>query len=1033
MLYDKSRSERLSEELWHSPTSEYRGTPFWAWNSALDPDVLREQVSLFEEMGFGGFHMHVRQGLETEYLGKDFFKAVNACVDEAQRRGMLAWLYDEDRWPSGAAGGLVTKTKKHRIKALSSTPVKYKDAVKDYHDAEQSICPVYITAFSLNFDDNGRLVSYRQVGEDEECENKYYYYCVTARGSEPRYNYQTYVDTLSKDAMDCFKEITYEAFYREVGDRFGTTVPAIFTDEPQTNPCNIPESAFVNKRFNTAWTWDFAETFREAYGFDIIERLPEVFYRMADDSDLSLKYYYKRHLSERFCEAYMDNLGDWCGEHGVMFTGHLMCEDTLTDQAFRSFDAMRSYKNMQLPGIDILFDRRSFTTAKQCESVVRQMGKCGMLSELYGVTGWDYDFRGHKSQGDWQACLGVTVRVPHLAWQTMKGEGKRDYPAAIYYQSPWYKKYRIIEDHFARLNTVLTRGKAVSNVAVLHPIESFWMHFGSKAECSAEYEELNSQFVDTCNWLLLGSINFDYISESLIPELCRAPSAPLRVGEMEYDTILLDNCETLRPTTLAALTEFAKAGGRLIISGRAPRKILGKDSEEASALAELATVIGHSKFEILSALEPSRNVSIRVKDGAPTTNILHTHRRDGDREWIFLCNAYMPELAHIPTKTSYELELKGEFRASLYDTVSGDVLPISYTAKGGKTLVYFDMFDHDSMLIAFDKVEREESFTVPSVPRPTAEVSVPSVSDYSLSEPNCLLLDMPEWSIDGGELQPREEIMRLDETVRTSLGLPLKRTKCVQPWAVPDAPEDHKLYLRFTFESKIDYSGATLALENLSKSDVILNGNRQDTAPVGYFVDREIRTCRLGDIVKGRNTLEITMPFGLRTDVENCFILGNFGTAYIGREAFITALPERLAFGDAVHQGLAFYGANLTYESELTLERDAAVEFEISYYRGALVEVLVDGESVGHIWRAPFRLVTDKLTAGNHKVSYVLYGNRYNTFSALHTLLADKKGVYMGPDYWRSSGFGWAYEYNTRPMGILKTPVVKIIENSEVQ
>jgi hypothetical protein len=91
--------------------------------------------------------------------------------------------------------------------------------------------------------------------------------------------------------------------------------------------------------------------------------------------------------------------------------------------------------------------------------------------------------------------------------------------------------------------------------------------------------------------------------------------------------------------------------------------------------------------------------------------------------------------------------------------------------------------------------------------------------------------------------------------------------------------------------------------------------------------------------------------------------------------------------------------------------------------------VLIDGESAGHIWRAPFRLVTDKLSAGKHKVSYVLYGNRYNTFSALHTLLADKKGVYMGPDYWRSSGFGWAYEYNTRPMGILKTPVVKIIDN----
>lgn len=79
-------------------------------------------------------------------------------------------------------------------------------------------------------------------------------------------------------------------------------------------------------------------------------------------------------------------------------------------------------------GIDMLCDFHEYTTAKQTQSIVRQTGAEGMLSELYGVTGWDYDFRGYKLQGDWQAALGVTVRVPHLAWMTMKGEAKRDYP-----------------------------------------------------------------------------------------------------------------------------------------------------------------------------------------------------------------------------------------------------------------------------------------------------------------------------------------------------------------------------------------------------------------------------------------------------------------------------------------------------------------------------------------------------------------------------------------------------------------------------
>jgi hypothetical protein len=105
-----------------------------------------------------------------------------------------------------------------------------------------------------------------------------------------------------------------------------------------------------------------------------------------------------------------------------------------------------------------------------------------MLSELYGVTGWDFDFRGHKFQGDWQAALGVNVRVPHLAWQTMKGEGKRDYPASISYQSPWALEYKRIEDHYARINTALTRGQSKPRVAVIHPVESYGMLYSSKEE-----------------------------------------------------------------------------------------------------------------------------------------------------------------------------------------------------------------------------------------------------------------------------------------------------------------------------------------------------------------------------------------------------------------------------------------------------------------------------------------------------------------------------------------------------------------------
>lgn len=130
--------------------------------------------------------------------------------------------------------------------------------------------------------------------------------------------------------------------------------------------------------------------------------------------------------------------------------------------------------------------------------------------------------------------------------------------------------------------------------------------------------------------------------------------------------------------------------------------------------------------------------------------------------------------------------------------------------------------------------------------------------------------------------------------------------------------------------------------------------------------------------------------------------------------------------GDIVHQGYAFYGGNLDYNTEFDLENDCNVEFEISYYKGACVKVFVDGKDCGNIVCPPYRLKVDDLKAGKHKVTCRLYGNRFNTFSALHSLISDEHHVYTGPMYWSSSGDRWAYEYQTRPMGILKAPIIRV-------
>jgi hypothetical protein len=100
------------------PSAAFRGKPFWSWNGRLERTELLRQLGVMREMGMGGVFMHARTGLETEYLGREWFELINACADRAESLGLESWLYDEDRWPSGSAGGLATADPSLRLRYL---------------------------------------------------------------------------------------------------------------------------------------------------------------------------------------------------------------------------------------------------------------------------------------------------------------------------------------------------------------------------------------------------------------------------------------------------------------------------------------------------------------------------------------------------------------------------------------------------------------------------------------------------------------------------------------------------------------------------------------------------------------------------------------------------------------------------------------------------------------------------------------------------------------------------------------------------
>lgn len=1039
-MYLEHRPEKMREEDFRNPPARFRGTPFWAWNCTLKKENLRKQIGYFKEMGMGGFHMHCRTGMNTEYLGDEFMDMVSDCNETAKQKDMLCWLYDEDRYASGFGGGYVTKDIRYRERYLLFTPCRQDGYEKD-RETFQRKCRqgeepkgYFVMAYRVRLT-MGYLEGY--VAEQEESircgdgETIWYAY-LTVDEKSSWWNNQTYVNTLDKPALDRFIHITHERYYEKVGADFGKSIPAIFTDEPQFAEMENLNFAEEKKPVRLPFTDDFDESFQTAYGASLLEHLPEVIWEKGKDTAATFRYQYINHLTDRFVEAYAANVGSWCENHNLALTGHMKGEETLRSQTVFTGETMRSLRHFHLPGHDVLSDQRDYPTAKMAQSVSRQFGRFGALSETYGVTNWDFDFRGHKMSGDWQAALGIAVRVHHVSWLSMEGEAKRDYPASINYQSPWYKEYPLIENYFGRVNAALTSGRPQVKVGVIHPVESFWMTFGPYDQTYEKQEALENQYRDLCGWLTFGQMDFDYISEALLAEEtnCAFDSRGFCMGEMRYQVILVPGCITLRESTVDRLLAFAGSGGRVVILGEAPVCMDGVFSEKVRELAGKCEVLTFEKGAVLKCLEPWRDVDVLLDSGGRADNLVYQMRQDEDGRWLFLAHGYekvrdtfwsMVDCEDYPYVENIHLRIQGEYDLTVYDAMTGETEKLKCTHRNGQTRAEWRLGVHDSLLIRLTPAAEQQqcSGNAVEIREPSSRIRLTQPFEVIREEPNVLLLDKAEYRIDREPWQPEEDILRLDNICRRRFGYPPKEEAGAQPWTVKDEKGfPNVLSLRFAVDSLTD-TWTSLALESRDKTEIYVNGSLVEEESSGWFTDEAIEVVKIPPLRRGSNTIELRMPYGEKANVESCYLLGDFGVEVFGKEKRIIPVPEKVVFGDLTRQGMPFYGGNLTYRCKFTAP-GGHMRLRAQYFSGPLLGAAVDGKRTGSIAFAPYEVDLGDLEAGEHLLEITAFGNRYHTFGQLHN--CDRNYSWFASCSWRTKNDRWSDEYMLKELGILVTP-----------
>lgn len=889
---------------WKNPDCAFRSAPFWSWNGEMKPELVAAQVRSMHKAGMGGFYMHSRSGLKTEYMGEEWMACIRACVEEARRLGMKANLYDEDRYSSGNHGGVIAKEDKDFVAKF--LVIRKRCALEE--DAMR------LGTFHITIDD-GDLVEYTQAEDGE------YVFDVIYERPTPWYNFAPGTDVCNRRVAERLIELCYEPYYQQCGEDFGETIPYIFSDEVKVNwlenvaewPENVIAAAY--------WSVNWREEFQEMWGYDLVSRLPELFYRYSGQAFSRVSMDYIQLMNHKLAENFFAPLGEWCTAHNIGLTGHLFLS------GFRSVlqcgMVMQQLRHFGMPGVDTLTDTvHKVSAMRQVASVANQCGKKRVISEIYGCTGWDWPLAKHKFHGDWEYALGVNYRCPHLTHYTLAGWGKKDYPASISHHSPWWTYYPAIEDYFGRLSYALSEGKEVSDVLVLCPHESLMGYFDGlhrldEGPTYAKAYEISDQWEAIVREMTDHHILFDFGDEELMEEMACVTSEGLRVGEMTYKTVVMLPCDTVRRSTLGLLE---RAGVPLLVMERYPSRVDGEESSEATArlTARENTRLCADTAELVSAL--AGRVSVH-RDGMEATDVWCRLRRSAEGYTLFVA----PNDFEAEGELTVSLAVPEALQVYRLDCADGQVYTVPATHAEGRTTFPFSLQKQGSGLF-YIATSLPVTAEVEAVPRPIIGGDCPERFAYRLGEWNSRPLDMCTYRVGEGDFSPLRSTSQVEQELIDRYGLPRKEFyRYPQPWyfyreGVVDMTPREPVVMRFPFHVTAVPETVYLAWERNDRITVAVNGQPLPPAD-GTYIDAFIDKHHIRSLLReGENVVELSFTYQPDIELEPLYLLGDFGV-YLRDPARETAvdnytvdiLPETLRPGELKGQGLDFYTGSVYY------------------------------------------------------------------------------------------------------------------------
>ena len=628
-------------------------------------------------MGFRGVMVEAGYGMTAKYLSPEWFDLVKVAVFEAKKRGMIVWIEDEGKYPSGFAGGKFSNERPdlkmqalvitERIDAVSGEKLSkklpfYVVSAVAFNDNDKTSRVIDITSGELNWqvpEGNWRIfiAGHRFRSSQTRSANN------PTRGKDTTASLMDYLNPL---ATRQFLDWTHEQYKKAFGSEFGTTFMGLMGDEP--------DFAY------TPWTPKILDEFKARKGYDIKPYLASFFLPQLDEESKRMKADYWDVWSDLFRDNFFNVQAEWCRENKIEYIVHLNHEEQLPGLVKSSGDYFKNMRNVATPGVDAIWSQiwmdHVADYPKLASSAAHLYGRPRAFTESFAA----YTHRPTVPQAKWVLDYQLVRGINSVQIMFMSASASRPRPSTTVSNSTQGTSYAQtarrtsffqsdtfppVANYINRATYLLSQGRPAARIGVYFPTLSLW--YGDN--------ESNTSLLSISQQLMENHFDFDYVDEQalnsvLIPE----NNTLINSSNQTYYAIIVPSISVISKSSLDKLKKFADAGGKVIFVGNQPALVTEKTFREAGGSENINWGITEPSDKLIPGVL-SYLPAPDVKFDKPCPEIKYLHRKLKDAELYFFFNEG-------EAKQSSMVTLSGKGNLQHWDAMTGEINKLQKTSSG---------------------------------------------------------------------------------------------------------------------------------------------------------------------------------------------------------------------------------------------------------------------------------------------------------------------------------------------------------------